>query len=99
MSERGGGERTPLLFWSSGSGSGIRGRFRQQQQQQQQQQNSGNSTYHGVGGVTTAFTTESLGKDGGWRAEQLRGMRAYMTREALDSGGAAGDYWWFFPPR
>lgn len=34
----------------------------------------------------------------GWTAEDFEEMRGDLTREALASGGAAGAFWWFFPP-
>ena len=34
----------------------------------------------------------------GWTPEDFQEMRGDLTREALDCGGAAGEFWWFFPP-
>lgn len=35
----------------------------------------------------------------GWPPGRLAEMRAFMTQEARSAGGAAGNFWWFFPRR
>ncbi len=35
----------------------------------------------------------------GWPAEDIQQVRDELTREALASGGGAGEFWWFIPPR
>jgi radical SAM superfamily enzyme YgiQ (UPF0313 family) len=35
----------------------------------------------------------------GWAVDDFQEMRGDLTREALASGGAAGNFWWFFPGR
>lgn len=33
----------------------------------------------------------------GWSCEALTDMREYLSREAVQAGGKAGNYWWYFP--